>query len=68
MLSIAKASNQSVAVVERVLSGLVSTLIAILPTVESRKGRIKLNFKLGNLIIQNSFLQFVPETFSTLVK
>jgi hypothetical protein len=68
MLSIAKASNQSVAVVERVLSGLLSTLVAILPTIESRKGGVKLNFKLGQLSIQGGCLQFLPETYSSLVK
>lgn len=51
MLSIAKASNQSLAVVEKVLPGLMETLVAILPTVDSKKGRIKINFKLGHLLI-----------------
>lgn len=68
MLSIAKASNQSLAVVETVLPGLMETLIAILPTVDSKKGRVKINFKLGSLLIQSNCLQFLPESYAALAK
>ena len=56
MLSIAKASNQSLATVETVLPGLIETLVAILPTVDSKNGRVKINFKLGQLLIQSNCL------------
>ena len=52
MLSIAKVSNQPLSMVESVLQGLMTTLISLLDSETALgKARVKLNMKIGQLMI-----------------
>lgn len=69
MLSIAKVSNQPLTMVESVLQGLMTTLISLLDSETALgKARVKLNMKIGQLMIQNKNLQFTSESFSDLLR
>ena len=68
LLSVAKVAGQSLSYVEKVLQGILDALISTLShNSDINNVKVRLNFKIGYLHIQNGALQFVSETFSNLL-